>query len=482
MNQIVRLPANHWQPRPYQKRLWTALEDGKKRVVGVWHRRAGKDDVALHWTAVALHERVGTYWHMLPEASQARKAIWEAVNPHTGKRRIDEAFPIELRQRTLSNEMFIRFKNGSTWQVVGSDNFDSLIGSPPVGIVFSEYALANPRAWSVLRPILRENGGWAIFISTPRGRNHLHRMLELARHDMERDGGEWFAEVLTAQQSGRFTPQELELEREEYISENGPDDGQAMFDQEYMVSFDAPLVGAFYARMIADLEAAGRITLVRPWEPDGRLIGGRPVPRVPVETGWDLGWSDDTAIWWFQVLPNEVRVIDYYADHGQTIAHYAKVVRERGWWYGGDPTEERHWVPHDAVPETLAAGGKSILEQLWNNGVKGRPIPGLGVQDGIQAVRLMLPRMVFDKTKCADGLEVLRNYSREWDDDKKVFKRTPLHNWASHGADAMRYAAIAMRERIQPEPEKKKGELRVGRSTVTMDEAWDTVPAQSWRI
>ena len=171
----ISLP-NNWQPRDYQRPAWDYLEKGGKLAYVIAHRRWGKDDIALHWTACAAFDRVGTYWHLLPQASQARKAVFEAINPHTGLRRIDEAFPRELRETTRENEMFIRFKNGSTWQVVGSDNYDSLVGSPPVGVVMSEWALAKPQAWAYLRPILKENGGWAAFITTPRGRNHCHRM------------------------------------------------------------------------------------------------------------------------------------------------------------------------------------------------------------------------------------------------------------------------------------------------------------------
>jgi phage terminase large subunit len=167
----ITLP-HKWSPRPYQKRLWSYLEGGGKRAIEIAHRRWGKDDVALHWAACAAMQRPASYWHMLPNYSQARKAIWTAVNPHTGKRRIDEAFPAAIRSATLENEMFIRFKNGSTWQVIGSDNYDSLVGTPPAGIVFSEWARANPASWGYLAPILLENDGWALFITTPIGRNH----------------------------------------------------------------------------------------------------------------------------------------------------------------------------------------------------------------------------------------------------------------------------------------------------------------------
>ncbi len=154
----IDLPHN-WSPRPYQMAAWCAWEAGTRRLLLIWHRRAGKDDVALHMAAVAAHERPANYWHCLPEYAQARKAIWTAVNPHTGKFRIDEAFPKELRKSTRNNDMEIQFLNGSTWRVVGSDNPDSLVGAAPAGIVFSEFALSNPSAWGLLAPILEENDG-----------------------------------------------------------------------------------------------------------------------------------------------------------------------------------------------------------------------------------------------------------------------------------------------------------------------------------
>ena len=177
------LPAGGWQPRAYQKPVWDYFKGGGKRAVCVWHRRSGKDEFCLHLAAVKAHERPATYWHMLPEAAQARKAIWDAVNPVTGRRRIDEAFPRAARTLTREADMFIRLSSGSTWQVVGSDNYNSLVGTPPIGIVFSEFALADPSAWAYLSPILEENGGWAAFVTTPRGRNHAWRMFRYAERN-----------------------------------------------------------------------------------------------------------------------------------------------------------------------------------------------------------------------------------------------------------------------------------------------------------
>jgi hypothetical protein len=224
----VRIP-NNWNPRPYQQKCWNYFERGGKRYSGVWHRRAGKDDVCLHLAAVKLHERIGNYWHMLPEYSQARKAIWEAVNPHTGKKRIDEAFPKELRKRTNNQEMFIEFKCGSTWQVVGSDSYDSLVGTTPIGVVFSEWALADPNAWAYLSPILEENGGWAAFITTSRGDNHAKSMHEMLRKS---DGG--LAEILTPEDTGVFTKAQLARILDELIELYGESEGTIKFQQEYL--------------------------------------------------------------------------------------------------------------------------------------------------------------------------------------------------------------------------------------------------------
>lgn len=204
----------------------------------VAHRRWGKDDVCLHWSATAQAQKPGTYWHMLPEAAQARKAIWEAINPHTGQRRIDEAFPPEIRETTRDQEMLIRTKFNTTWQVVGSDNYDSLVGSPPIGVVFSEWALAKPDAWAYIRPILAENGGWALFIFTPRGKNHGKTSYDLAVEEPS-----WYSEISTAYDTTVFSPDQLEAERRELIKQYGASRGEALFRQEYLCSFDEAFSG-----------------------------------------------------------------------------------------------------------------------------------------------------------------------------------------------------------------------------------------------
>ncbi len=202
----IRLP-NNWDPRAYQRPLWDYLEAGGRHAVAVWHRRSGKDDVALHRTCIAAHERVGNYWHMLPEYSHARKAIWDAINPNSGLRRVDEAFPLAIRRSTNNQEMKIELKSGSIWQLVGSDNFNALIGSPPIGIVYSEWAVANPKSHGYLRPILAENNGWSLFIYTSRGYNHGFTTYEAARKDHKS-----FAQRLTVDDTSVFNRETLESE------------------------------------------------------------------------------------------------------------------------------------------------------------------------------------------------------------------------------------------------------------------------------
>jgi phage terminase large subunit len=393
--------------------LWRYLESGGKRAVAVWHRRAGKDEMCLHHCAVQMVKHPGTYWHMLPEAEQARKAIWNAINPHSGRRRIDEAFPVELRETTRENEMFIRLKGGSTWQVVGSDNFNKLVGSPPRGVVFSEYSVANPAAWAYIRPILAENGGWAVFIYTPRGRNHGFELYRAAKNDPN-----WFSQLLTARDTSVFSETALETEQRESIAQFGIELGSAYFDQEYLCSFDSAIMGAIYANAIRRVESLGQVRKV-------------PItPLAPVHTAWDLGFDDLTAIWFWQQIGNEVHLVDYYENSGQDTEFYCGVLVEKGYSYG------RHYVPHDAAHQLMAAGGRSIIQQAWERGVKMDVIPATSQANQIAAARKTIPSCWFDEDRCAKGLDALRSYQFEWDDAKRTLKTSPRHDWSSHACDA----------------------------------------------
>jgi len=419
----ITLPHG-WHARQYQVAAWRALAGGIKRAMLVWPRRHGKDDISLHWTATEAMMRPANYWHLLPLATQARKAIWDAVNPHTGQRRIDEVFPHEIRETTRDQDMLIRFRSGSTWQVGGSDNYMAVLGSPPVGVVFSEYAYGDPAAFDAIRPILLENNGWAIFPSTPNGHNHFHRMYQYARQHRE----EWFAELLSYKDCGVFTDAQIEREQREIAAEVGDEEAEQTVAQWYLCSFEAAIRGSYYGKIIGKLETDGHLTKV-PHD-----------PRVPVITGWDLGVGDSTAIWFVQQYTNRVHVIDYYESAGVGADHYARVLRERGYTYEG------HYLPHDAADREWGNNASSRVETLKSLGVKPcRVLPRASVDDGINAVRMLLPRCYIDAEKCLRGIDALRNYQREWDEKLKVYSNKPFHDWSSHGADAIRTLAQGLK-------------------------------------
>lgn len=416
--------------------MWNYLENGGKRAIEIAHRRWGKDDVALHRTAIAAHERVATYWHALPEYAQARKAIWNAVNPHTGKRRIDEAFPHELRSSTNDQEMLIKFKVGSTWQVIGSDRYNSLVGAGVAGVVFSEWALCNPSAWGYISPMMEENDGWSMFITTPRGKNHAWSMLEAAKKSPG-----WFHDVSNVMQTGAIAPERLEeILQTNYIAIYGEDMGRAQFEQEYLCSFNAAILGAFYARELVAVRNEGRIDPTLEAE-----------PFIPVHTAWDIGVKDDTSIWFFQVVGGQVYILDCYTASGVGVDHYAQIVHTKydrmGWQRGND------YVPHDARVKEWGTG-RTRVETMQGLDLNPVVVPIAGMLDGINAVRQTLPRCVFHQNCEEQGIAALEQYRREWDDDKKTFKQNPVHDWSSHLSDAFRYLAMAWRQEYKPAPPK----------------------------
>jgi len=373
---------------------------------------------------VAAFERPATYWHALPEYSQARKALWAAVNPHTGKRRIDEAFPHEIRETTNEQEMFIRFKNGSTWQLVGSDRYNSLVGAGVAGVTFSEWALCNPSAWGYIRPMMEENDGWAAFITTPRGRNHAKAM-----YDMGMSNPKWFAQCLSISETGALTPEQLDDSIAEYISLYGEDLGRAQFEQEYLCSFNAAILGAFYAREMVAVRKEGRISEIHP------------IPNRPVHTAWDIGVRDDTSIWWFQVVGGQVFILDCYSASGAGVDHYADICHQKPWQRGRD------FVPHDAKVKEWGTG-RTRVETMQSMGLNPFLVPGASKLDGINAVRRTLPRCVFHP-RCEDvGISALEQYRREWDDERKCFKASEVHDWCFVGETeiATRYGMCQIRD------------------------------------
>lgn len=429
----IRIPYN-WKPRDHQKEVWSYLENGGKRAVEVWHRRAGKDEIGLRWSSVAVMQRPGNYWHMFPEYSHGRRAMWEAVNPHSGKKRIDETFPKEIRKNTNETSMRIDFVNGSSWNIVGSDNYDAYVGSPPCGIVLSEYSLSNPSAWGFISPILEENNGWAIFPYTPRGNNHGKTMYD---HACKTEG--WFAQLLKASETGVFTPQQLASILSEYISIYGDSEGRALFNQEYNCAWEGCVPGAYYSKQIAEAREQGRIGVV-PWD-----------RSIEVDTFWDLGVDDSMSIWFIQPVGKQFRVIDYYENTGFGLEHYSKVLKEKDYSYG------THYLPHDANVRELSSGdvAKSRVEVAEGLGIKPIEVAerarniDIILQVHIPAVRMILPFCWFDEQKCSRGISALEGYRAEYDDTKKRLANRPSHTWESHAADAFRTFAVGYSEQLR---------------------------------
>lgn len=418
-----------WSPRPWQVPNWNYYKDGGKRAVKNWHRRSGKDEVDLRHMSCAMRERRGTYWYMLPEYAQARKAMWDAIDEEQGQRRIDLIFPPCIRTLYREQEMLLGYA-GSTFQLVGADNFHNLVGSPPVGLIFSEYSRTKPQAWGYLMPIIEKNGGWVGFNSTPFGDNHFKALADYARKTPG-----WFYEEITADQTTVYTKAQLIAIKSQLIEEYGESEGTALFMQEYYCSFDAAIGGSVFAEWIDRAQLAGRIC-------DYPIVGG------VINTAWDLGYEDDTAIGFYQITTDQIDVFDHHASHHKDADFYielllAKLKEYPGCRYG------THYVPHDARPRTLAAGGKSILQQFLDAADKhpelGRfqIVSRLDRQEGIQAARKTLGYCRFHATRCRKLLKSLRHYHRVWDGDLMKYSHEPVHDWSSHDADMFRYLSLS---------------------------------------
>lgn len=414
----ITLPIESFKPRNYQIPLLRALDNGYKRAVWVAHRRSGKDLTMMNYIAKSMYERVGSYYYFFPTYRQALKVIWNGMTKD-GFKFIDY-IPKELRKRVDNGAMLIETKNGSVFQLIGTDNIDAVMGSNPVGCVFSEWSLQNPQAWDYIRPILAENGGWAVFIYTPRGKNHGFTLLETAKQYPET----WYHEVLDAFTTKAIKPEVLEQERREIIRKDGND---ALFQQEYLCSFEVPIQGSYYSQQLMLADSEQRITTV-PYD-----------PNIPVHTAWDLGIDDSTSIWMFQVTGQSIRFINYYETNGEGINYFIKYLKDTNYIFG------RHFAPHDIAVREMGTG-KSRLEVAKSLGINFEIARGLDIEDGIQAVRNVLSKCWFDAKNCERGISALRSYHKEWDEDNQVFKKKPEHDWSSHGADAFRTFGVGYRE------------------------------------
>ena len=395
-----------YRARPGQAQL---QDDPARFKVVVAHRRFGKTVFAVIQLLRGAAE--GEKWaprlaYVAPFYRQAKAVVWDYLKHFA--RGIEGV-------RFHETELRCDLPNGARISLYGADDPDSLRGLYLDGVVLDEFAQMDPRAWGeVIRPALADRGGWAIFIGTPLGRNSFWRLYEQAKA-----APGWSAALFRASATGVIPEAELAAARATMSEEE--------YMQEFECSFDAAIRGAYYAREIAAADAAGRI---------GRVAYD---PRLPVHTAWDLGVGDATAIWFHQLAGREIRLIDYYEASGAGLDHYARELQRRGYAYG------EHVLPHDARVQELGSG-KTRVETLTALGFRPRVLEAHKLDDGINAARLLLARCWFDAENCSRGLEALRHYRCEWDARRQAFRAHPLHDWASHGADAFRYLAMGLRE------------------------------------
>ncbi|MEE9905539.1 MAG: hypothetical protein K4305_08975 [Chlorobium sp.] len=431
----VGLPYRY-TARPYQQELFEAKFVRKLlRFAVVWHRRAGKDKTYWQIAVAATQERIGSYWYMLPKQTQARKAIWKGRGKD-GLTFIDH-IPKEIIKTINNTEMYIEFTNGSLLYVLGSDTYNNLVGNNPLGVVYSEWSLCDPASWDYLRPILAENGGWAMFCYTPRGRNHGYSLLQAAKKFPER----WFSSVLTvddtkdADGNPIITQEIIDQERAEGMSED-------MIQQEYYCSFDAAVPGCYFGKEMKAAYDDGRVCRV-------------PIEKVlPVYTFWDLGIGDDMAIWLMQPYGKELRLIASYNNSGEGMQHYINWLHEFR-----DKHEIRfaeHYAPHDIQVRELMSG-KSRKETASEMGIEFEAVPRVSQKsDSIEALRRLFPRLIFDSERCEYGINAIASYHREYDEERKVFKSRPEHDWTSNLADALQQLALAWEDKTPVPADRSK--------------------------
>jgi hypothetical protein len=385
------------------------------------------------------------FGYVAPYRSQAKSVVWDYLK--------NFAQPIILDSNEA--ELTVTLMNAAKIRLFGADNADAMRGLGFDGVYLDEYGDFKPSVFgSVIRPALSDKQGWCTFGGTPKGKNGFWNIYETAKQNP----AEWFLLRLPASSSGLLPPSELAAARAQLTEDQ--------YLQEYECSFEASILGSFYGTELREAEEQGRVTTV--------AVDA----NVPVHTAWDLGYRDDTSVWWYQVIRGEIHVVDFYSVSGANIEELAKVIEDRGYKYG------KHYLPHDAKAKTLASGGKSIIEQLAQHLGLGTLsiVPDLSVQDGIQAVRKMLPKVWFD-TKCYEGIEALKQYQREYDEDKKAFRQTPRHDWTSHPADAFRMMAISWKnEPVFKAPDREKPLMVGPMNTVTLNDMWSTAKPKGARI
>lgn len=395
----------------------------------VCHRRAGKTVACVHElqrAALRSTKDAPRFAYIGPTYSQTKSVAWDYLMRAAG--------PLfEFGAKSNTSELRVDYPNGSQVRLFGADNYDALRGLRLDGVVLDEFADFDPRAWSeVIRPALSDRRGFAVFIGTPKGHNAFYEIWTKAQADPD-----WFSLMLKASDSVPINDQLLTKHGLDWATDHGlllsdelkllrQDMSEEEYAQEYECSFEAAVKGAYYGKQMAAAHEQKRVTGV-PHD-----------PAQQVWTSWDLGMRDATAIWFYQTAGREIHLIDYYEATGQDLAHYVRHLKDKPYVYGG------HIVPHDAQARELGTG-KNRIEVLQSLGLNGVQVcPRHSKEDGISAVRMLLPRCWFDAQKCKRGIEALTLYRSNWNEKLEALQSSPVHDWTSHCADSMRYLAMGM--------------------------------------
>ncbi len=358
--------------------------------------------------------RVGTYYYVFPTFSAGRRILWDAIT-NTGARVLDY-IPSEVIESKHEQQMRIKLINGSMIQIIGSDNYDNtLIGTNPIGMIFSEYSLQDEKAYTFSKPILAGNEGWCLFLSTPRGKNHLYTLWQIAIQNPKA----WYSNILTVRETKHISEEEIQADI---------DRGEISWDlaqQEYYCSFDIGIDGSIFGSALDRMKLNGQISNV-PWQPQHK-----------VNTAWDIG-NDMTSIIFYQSIGQVVNVIDYYADSGKQLEHYVNYINSK------DYTYSKHWFPHDMRVTEWAGPKFTRIEKARQLGIKATVVDDVGLSDGIEWTKSQMSKIWIDEKKCAKLITALENYRYEYDRKLSRYKKEPLHDKYSHGSDSFRYLCLSL--------------------------------------
>ena len=418
--------------------------DQERKVLLVWPRQIGKDTSCFAYMVKEACQVSGNYFYIFPTAEEAKRALWKKVMDD-GEKLLD-LLPEECIGRISNQDMSLEIDKkvcgvSSTIQVIGLDrNPNAIRGSTPMGVVLSEFAFSDIEAYRTLLPAMRRKGCWHIINSTPNGRNHFYSLYQGAK-----GSDEWFTSYLQALYPDK--PNYIHIHDKKYF-ETQVKQGMTTWEdieREYGCSFSTGMKGAFYADFLEDAWKEGRITDV--------VYDG----ITKVDTFWDLGVDDSTAIWFRQLDGNRIIWIDYFEDSGKDIAYYVKILKSKGYNY------RTHHLPHDGANRSIQTQYRT--DELFricctDAGISSdtEVSPRMGLQDGINAVRSRFSKFFFNEGTTFDGIQKLGLYHRRWDPKRQVFLKEPVHDWTSHAADAIRTEATSEEyaDELEPSAEVKR--------------------------